>query len=163
MCYRAIHQRDVPVFPAFPKECHMGYGRVDVQVAQRLRFANSEELKDAFLWEKSRRVDKAGCFKLEGKIFEAGLQWVRKTIDIRYDPLDLASVEVWHQGQRQNPAKVLVIPGWTAATVKTDSSLEIKPQESRYLKTLDKKSQSRRERKLGAIAYRHIERNDNNV
>lgn len=133
------------------------------QDTKRLRFANPEELRDAFLWEKSCRVDKAGCFKLEGKLFEAGLQWVRKTIDIRYDPLDLSTVEIWHQGQRQNLAKVLVIPEWNTASVKTEASAKKSSQESRYLKTLETKSQTRRERKLGAIAYRNFEGDDNNV
>jgi putative transposase len=133
------------------------------QDTKRLRFANPEELRDAFLWEKSCRVDKAGCFKLEGKVFEAGPQWTRKTIDVRYDPLDLSAVEVWHQGQRQSLAKTLVIPEWNTAYLKTETVHPKTRRESRYLKTLETKSQVRKERKLGAIAYRNLEGDDSSV
>ncbi len=133
------------------------------QDTKRLRFANPEELRDAFLWEKSCRVDKAGCFKLAGKVFEAGPQWTRKTIDVRYDPLDISAVEIWHQGQRQSLAKTLVIPEWNTASLKTEAVAPKMPRQSRYLKTLESKSQVRRERKLGAIAYRNLEGDDSSV
>lgn len=133
------------------------------QDSKRIRFASLEELRDAFLWEKSCRVDKTGCFKLEGQVFEAGLQWIRKTVDVRYDPLDLSSVEIWHQGQRQNLAKVLVIPEFNPACVKIPLQEKKVPRDSRYLKTLESQSQARRERKLGAIAYRHLEGSDPHV
>ncbi len=133
------------------------------QDSARIRFATQEELRDAFLWEQSRKVDKTGCFKLHGMEFEAGLQWIRKTIDVRYDPLDLSCVEIWYQGVRHNIAKELKVTEWNPAAGKKPEH-QVKPlADSRYLKVLEDKSQKRQERKLGAIPFRNMKGEDNHV
>lgn len=41
--------------------------------SRKLRFVAPEELRDAFLWEETRKVDKTGCVKLNGW----SLTWVQ--------------------------------------------------------------------------------------
>ena len=76
---------------------------------KRLRFVTLEECRDAFLWEESRRVDKAGCIKLQGNQYEVGLELIRKTVDVRYDPFNLEIMEIWLNGEKKGLAKPLVI------------------------------------------------------
>jgi hypothetical protein len=45
-------------------------------------------------------VDKTGCFKLAGRIIEAGAVVVGEKVVVRYDPYDLAIMEIWHKGQK---------------------------------------------------------------
>jgi len=51
-----------------------------------LRFPSPETLRDALLWEKTPKVDKSGCFSLQGLCYEAGVEWIGKNIMVRYDP-----------------------------------------------------------------------------
>jgi putative transposase len=65
-----------------------------------LRFASVEALRDAFLWEKQAKVDKTGCAKLSGRVYEAGMEFCRKAVLLRFDPFDSEKVEVWSEGKR---------------------------------------------------------------
>lgn len=126
---------------------------------RRLRFASLEECREAFLWEESRRVDKTGCIKLQGRLYEIGLEWVKKTVDLRFDPFDLETIEFWHNGQKQGLARPLVIQEYNATAAKHETVQETVTfsQGSRWLTVLEARSRARRQRKLGAIPFRHLE------
>lgn len=47
-------------------------------------------------------VDKTGCIKLRGKEYEVGIEWIKKTVDARYDPFDLMQIEIWVQAVNPN-------------------------------------------------------------
>ena len=64
-----------------------------------LRFHSQEVLRQAFLHEETRQVDKSGCFKLSGKVYDCGVELLRKRVLVRFDPFHLEEVEVWHQGK----------------------------------------------------------------
>ena len=95
------------------------------QDERRIRFASAEECREAFLWEESRRVDKAGCIKLMGRLYEVGVKLIGKTVDIRYDPFDLMLVEVWRNGKMKGTASPLVIKEYNDNS--GDEAPEIKP------------------------------------
>jgi putative transposase len=76
------------------------------QDAKPLRFPSPEALRDAFLWEKNPKVDKTGCISLSGLCYEVGLEYIRKSILVRYDPFDLSQIEIWYGGEK----KKLVAP-----------------------------------------------------
>ncbi len=120
---------------------------------KKLRFATTEELREAFLWEADRKVDKTGCFKLEGRTYDAGPALAGKSVEIRYDPFALDEVEIWREGKKERTAKELVLnaprqtpPVRPAAT----------PPGSRYLGVLEQKAKERRKNKLGAISFREL-------
>lgn len=52
-------------------------------------------MQNRFFVGRKRIVDKTGCFSLHGNIFEAGSNYIRHSIAIRYDPFDLSKVEIW--------------------------------------------------------------------
>ncbi|MEW5784047.1 MAG: Mu transposase C-terminal domain-containing protein [Bacillota bacterium] len=62
------------------------------------------ELVDIFLWEEERRVDKTGCVKVAGNLYEVDLALVGKTVSLRFDPFDLSLIQVWHSNQRYDNA-----------------------------------------------------------
>jgi transposase InsO family protein len=79
------------------------------QDTKPLRFPSPEALREAFLWEKTPKVDQSGCFSLEGVIYEAGVEWIGKKILVRYDPFDLSLVEIWYGGEKKklvSPANI---------------------------------------------------------
>lgn len=132
------------------------------QDERRIRFASVEECREAFLWEESRRVDKAGCVKLMGKFYEVGVKLIGKTVDVRYDPFDFSLVEVWRNGKMIGTAALLVIQEYNDIV---DEAPEIKPAPdgSRLLKVLEEKSRNRLKQRFGAISFRSLEGGDKDV
>ena len=128
---------------------------------RHLRFASLEECREAFLWEETRRVDKTGCAKLQGNLYEIGLEWMRKTVDLRFDPFDLGTIEIWHNGQKQGLAKPFVVQEFNQTAHKKAVNSVAPPQVltpgSRLMAVLEEKSVNRRKQKLGAIAFRNME------
>ncbi|GAV23371.1 IS481 family transposase [Carboxydothermus pertinax] len=86
------------------------------------------------------------------------MEWIRKTVDLRYDPFDLESIEFWYNGQKQGLAKPLVIQEYNNLAAKNKKEQEDKtPKTSRLLTVLEERSIERRRRKLGAIPFRQLE------
>lgn len=74
-----------------------------------LRFHSPETLRQAFLHEENRQVDKSGCFKLSGQVYDCGVDLLRKRVLVRFDPFCSEDVEVWHQGKHVKNARVATI------------------------------------------------------
>lgn len=120
---------------------------------KKLRFATAEELREAFLHEEDRRVDKTGCFKLNNRTYDAGPDLAGKTVSVRYDPFALEEVELWLDGRRERTAKELILnqPREAPETKPAES-----PGRSRYLDVLLQKEKERRKKRLGAISFREL-------
>ena len=83
------------------------------------------------------------------------MEWIRKTVDLRYDPFHLETIKVWYNGQKQGLAKPLVIQEYNNIAFKNKKEQENKtPKTSRLLTVLEERSIERRRRKLGAIPFR---------
>lgn len=65
--------------------------------APRVRYADEEALRQAFLWREDRTPDKAGVFSLFGVQYQSTVG--RKRIEVRFDPEALDLVEVWLGGR----------------------------------------------------------------
>jgi transposase len=65
--------------------------------ADRVRYAEEEELRQAFLWREKRTPDKTAVFSLLGRQYQVAAKLARRRIEVRYDPEALDEVEVWHQ------------------------------------------------------------------
>ena len=101
-----------------------------------MRRKTAAELKDIFLWEEQRMVDKTGCVRLDGNTFEVDLDLCRKRIQLRYDPFDPTEIQVWLEGVRYANATVVDLfrpydrrvkpepePAAAAVTVEPDGQL----------------------------------------
>jgi hypothetical protein len=115
-----------------------------------LRFHSIEALTEAFLHEAERRVDKTGCFKLNGKLFDAGVEWIRKKISVRFDPFNLDEVQLWHEGKQKKIVRAAVIGEYNATQKTTCEKVET-AAESRVLKMYMKKQQERFKKANGAF------------
>ena len=118
-----------------------------------LRFHSLEALQDAFLWEAERTVDKSGCLKLEGRLYEAGTEYIRKKVMLRYDPFDPKEVQLWYRGQK---TKIITLAriGECNQTVQVPLETLENASESRILKTYAKEHQKRFKEQLGAFTLR---------
>jgi putative transposase len=119
-----------------------------------LRFHRTEDLQDAFLWECERTVDKSGCVKLDGHLYEAGVEYIRKKVLLRYDPFDAVCVQLWRQGKKVKLLTLARVPehnGGKAVAAQVDSP---GPGSSRFLKLYARDSQNRCKQRLGAMRLR---------
>lgn len=115
-----------------------------------LRFPSPEALRDAFLWEAVRKVDKSGCISLEGICYEAGVELINKKVLLRYDPFDLSLIEVWLDGEKHKTIAPANIGEYNRNVKKQPEQLE-KTSESKLLRMLATESRKRLKQQLGAF------------
>jgi hypothetical protein len=66
-----------------------------------------EELRRLFLREEPRRVRKDATVSIEGRYFELTPALRGQNVAVRYNPTELAEVEIWHQNRFVQIAKPL--------------------------------------------------------
>ena len=107
-----------------------------------LKFPSSETLKNVFLHSEERNVDKTGCFKLRGKNYEAGMEYIGKKVEVRYDPHFLDEVEVLYPGfETKRVSKINM--GEFCGTEPPHMEPQPQPEGSRLLEGLKKQSDKR--------------------
>ena len=119
-----------------------------------LRFHRAEELQDAFLWECERTVDKSGCLQLEGKVYEAGIAYIRKKVLLRYDPFDPQLVQLWRQGKKEKLLTVARPPEHNGGKHAAQNTTSAPTGKSRFLEMYARDSQQRCKQRLGAMRLR---------
>jgi hypothetical protein len=129
------------------------------QDTKPLRFPSPEALRDAFLWEKSPRVDNSGCIFVNGLCYEVGVEYIRKKVLVRYDPFDLSVVEVWSEGEKKKMVSPANIGEYNRNVKKPVEELE-KASQSRLLRLFEAESKKRLKQQLGAFRLGEGE-NDN--
>jgi hypothetical protein len=115
-----------------------------------LRFHSIETLTDVFLHEAERTVDKTGCLSLNGKLYDAGAEWVRKRVTVRFDPFDLEEVQLWYKGEQKKLIRAAQI-GEYNATQRVECEKVEQSAESRVLKAYEKDQQERFKKRTGAF------------
>jgi len=76
---------------------------------EKVRYADDEDLRLAFLWREERTPDKTAIFSLFGQKYQVSAPLARRRIQVRYDPERLEQVEVWHDDrfvERARPFEV---------------------------------------------------------
>jgi transposase InsO family protein len=116
-----------------------------------LRFYTLETLKEAFLHEEYRKVDKAGCLKLGGRLYDAGLDLMYKQVTVRFEPFDMEEIEVWHKGVRVKNIREANIGEYNAAQKVSCETVEQSGQ-SRVLKIYAQNAQARFKKQYGTFA-----------
>jgi transposase InsO family protein len=120
----------------------------------KVRYVSTLECREAFLWEEQRTVDKSGCAKLAGVVFDVGVALARQRVDIRYDPFDLSVVEVWHGGKFQRKAEKLDMPEFVPRPKGDSAATARKPTHSRLLRVYEERHKNREKQRNGALAFR---------
>ena len=63
--------------------------------ADQIRYAKPAEIQEIFLWEDDRLVSKTATVSLAGNEYRVDDALVGQTVQVRYDPLDLATVRIY--------------------------------------------------------------------
>ena len=115
-----------------------------------LRFVSIEALSDAFLHEAGRVVDKSGCLNLSGKLYDAGAEWIRKKVTVRFDPFNLEELQLWYNGERKKTIRAAQIGEYNMTQNVVCEKVE-QSAESRVLKVFAEEQQKRIKKKAGAF------------
>jgi putative transposase len=126
---------------------------------QALRFPSPETLREAFLWEKTPKVDKTGCISVNGLCYEVGIEFIRQNILVRYDPFDLSQIEVWYGGQKKKVVSPANIGEYNRNVKKPIAELE-KASQSKLLRLFADESKKRLKQQLGAFRLSEEDRNE---
>jgi putative transposase len=78
------------------------------QGLQAVRAADPETLRKAFLWRETRQVRKDGCIELQGNRYEVDAHLAGRKLELRFDPFDLANLEVFLEGISLGNAVVIL-------------------------------------------------------
>jgi hypothetical protein len=116
-----------------------------------LRFHSMETICEAFLHEAERTVDKTGCLNLNGKLYDAGAEWRRKRVTVRFDPFNLEEIQLWYRGEQKKVIHAVQI-GEYNDTQKVVSDHVEQSAESRVLKVFIKEQQERFKKNTGAFS-----------
>jgi putative transposase len=71
-----------------------------------VRQADAEQLRKAFLWRETRKVRKDATLSLQGNTYQVDPAYAGRTLELRFDPFDLAQVELYLEGRGLGPATV---------------------------------------------------------
>ena len=123
---------------------------------KRVRFTSNEECRQVFLWEETRRVDKTGTVKLKGLAYDAGVDLIQRTVDLRYDPFDLSIIEVWHNGIFVRKTERLIMPEYLPQRPVSQST-PVASNGSRLFDAYEEKHQTREKQKNSAISFIDME------
>ena len=110
-----------------------------------LKFVSAAQLRDAFLHADTRKVDKTGCISFEGSLYEVGLAFIGRKVEVRYDPSWTEELEVVHEQSEPIVARKLVIGRNCGATRSLPEHMRADPPEtSRMLDALKKEFEANR-------------------
>ena len=112
----------------------------DIQQIRQLPPAT--DLRRLFFYRLHRRVRRDCTFLLHNQYYEAPPQYTGETIEVRFDPLDAAEVEIHSQGKLQGTAR-LVDPVVNAGLppVKRSSAAEPEPTAINFVELLNRKKE----------------------
>lgn len=124
--------------------------------ASAMRYITPEECKVAFLWAAEKTTDKTGCFPLHGVVLEAGAAFIRQKIEVRFDPFDLTTAEVWQNGEFKTLAKQREIKEYNGRKRRNNAIEQASKSGSRLLQSLDKEKKERITKRQGIISYKKL-------
>lgn len=83
-------------------------------------FPDPLALEDVFLWRRTVTVDKFGTVSLEGNRYVAGADLRARKVELRYDPVQLARVQLWVDGTHRGDISPEVLVERVAKPLRTD-------------------------------------------
>lgn len=78
------------------------------QAMQNVRSADHNQLTQAFRWRETRKVRKDGRIQLQGNSYQVDSSFIGRTLELRFDPFDLSTLELWFDGRSIGQATVSV-------------------------------------------------------
>jgi putative transposase len=75
---------------------------------EKVRPADAEVLRKAFLWREFRKVRKDATLDLQGNTYQVDPLLKGRKLELRFDPFDLSTLELWLDGNSLGKATVVV-------------------------------------------------------
>ncbi len=121
---------------------------------RKLTFIDVGTVSEAFMHHEMRQIDKTGCFSFEGRLYEASTALAGAEVEIIYDPLHTAEIEVRYQGIAPIKAKPVRIGSFAdkKPVVPVGMTDQI-PKSSRLLDALEKKYKENHRLFADAISF----------
>jgi len=146
----------------YHKSEHRSLGGVSPKTAfamdsRTLLFADPQVLREAFLHSVERVADKTGCISFGGKMFEAGMQFAGRKVEVVYDPCYMDEIEVRRLGCTPVMARPVIIGPFCGTDHKQDADADFcatDPKGSRMLAALNKANISHRTHAGIATSFR---------
>ncbi|MFS0647524.1 DDE-type integrase/transposase/recombinase [Siminovitchia sp. 179-K 8D1 HS] len=116
-----------------------------------------EELDRAFMWQAERKVDKTGCVSFQGNRYEVDQSLVGELITLRYEPLDLSKIEVWHSEKRYEDASPIKLNRATDRRIEEpeveDESPSVEPSGLNFLELNAPLQEKKQKEQRGKLSY----------
>ena len=126
----------------------------------QVRHADPETVRRAFLWREKRKVRKDATISLQGNRYQVEPHLAGRAIELRFDPFDLAQIELYLDGTRLGLATVIVQNRQRHLAVErlaTDPPDPPKPKSSLdYLAALRAEYQAQQQRELGPLQFTQL-------
>jgi putative transposase len=126
----------------------------------QVRPADPELVRRAFLWREQRRVTKTATISLQGNRYQVDPRFAGRQLELRFDPFDLAHIELFLDGQPQGVATVLEQGRQRHLAVQrlaTDPPSPPQPKSSLdYLAALRAEHQAQRQKDLGRLPFAQL-------
>ena len=126
----------------------------------QVRPADPELVRRAFLWREQRRVTKTATLSLQGNRYQVDPRFAGRQLELRFDPFDLAHIELYLDGQPQGVATVLEQGRQRHLAVQrlaTDPPSPPRPKSSLdYLAALRAEHQAQQQKELGRLPFAQL-------
>jgi putative transposase len=123
----------------------------------RVRPVDPETLRRAFLWREKRTVRKDATISLQGNRYQVDTHLVGRTIELRFDPFDLAEMELYLDGKALGRATVLLCGRarhLAVAGLDREAAPTAKPKPAvDFLAALRAEQQSASQQSLGRLSF----------
>ena len=107
---------------------------------RRQKFLDVGTVSEAFTHHETRTIDKAGCFDLNGRKYEASAALAGMEVEIAYDPLNMETVTVRRGKMEAVKAHPIRIGAYASKTPERPAGMtDVLPETSRFLDALEKK------------------------
>lgn len=105
-----------------------------------------ERLAELFLWRQRRVIDKTGCLRFEGNLYQAGDGLEGRRVEVRFHPLHLDRLQVWAGDHRFADALPVDLNNRQMKAVNPRHSTPEQAPPSLFLETLVRRHDERKQR-----------------
>lgn len=125
-----------------------------------LRRLDPLKVRQSFLWQEKRRVDKTGCFTLGGNTYEVSAALIRRLITVRYDPYDLSVIQVFYEGEAYPDAQPLDLRQPRHRDLGQAAQVPAPPTGLNLLELAKRQYDEEQRKKLGAMRFPRLRKED---
>jgi transposase InsO family protein len=120
-----------------------------------VRQADPRQLREAFLWREKRTVTRTATLSLQGNRYSVDPLLAGQQVELRFDPFELAEVEVWQSGHFVAQAQVVSLERERHLALGRipPPAQETKPEHIDFLAALRAEHQAMLTQELGAISF----------